>query len=114
MWFDDFGKSSHKFLRPTQQCSFLFEALQDELRPVVQAPINAGKGDVDCATPTSELDAVELPRSDLAPEGRSRTAQQIDCFRLIYQLHPFCLDSSHYSSPVLGCSLSTEGNCLSE
>ena len=115
MWFDDSRKSPYELLRTARQRRFGLEVLERELGPIIQTPIYARKRDVDCAARAGELDPVELARLDLPPEGGSRTAEYVAGFCLIYQLHAASLDSSHYSRPVLGCSLSTtEGASPSE
>lgn len=115
MWFDDLGESPYKLLRTAMKRSFGLEVLERELGAIMKAPIYARKCDIDRAACAGELDSVELAGLDLPPEGSSRTAEYIAGFCLVYQLHAFSLDSSHYSRPVLGCSLSaTEGVSPSE
>jgi hypothetical protein len=69
----------------------------------------AGEGDINGAACASNFDAVEFPSSDPPPKSRARAFQQFSGFFLVYQGHAVCLDSSHYSDPVLSCSLSRQG-----
>jgi hypothetical protein len=80
----------------------------------VLAPHHAIESDIDSPAFPSDFNAVEIASLNPSPEGSAGAVQQLPGLFLVHQSHAFCLDSSHYSSLVLGCKLSHQGTSLFE